>query len=663
MFIEFIDFMWYARYRIESMKFFRLEINVEKFYKKIFQLGMCAMLCACMGAGIHTAKASAKVSLKDADSKVKLKYDDRYEFKKEIEKVTTISVTSKDVKTQKKDKEVVQVVSSNKKKLVATGCGKALVELKNGKKVGIIVSPAKISLILLAGQSNMEGTPSFSEEIEKYKKQWIVNPAGTVYSTYAPSTVSHSITNGCFSKKSDKLTIWNTKKFVPDTLTDNSSKDEWKRTNNLTTNAKAVGKLGMDGALANEWVKKTGEKVWLVNASHSGSSISTWIPGKKRQNNNYWQAVTLYKRCEQTLNNEIKAGHYKLSHKGYFWLQGETDARDGMSAGDYLKNFMLMHNGFKKELAGNKSELYKYVNKKIEFAGICMVRAHGNPTDVNDLRMVAPRKVQYYLCNSSLKKYKDIFLASHVSEEWATDDGVKTYFTDKYKDVVTYLKQNPMKEGSMMPSCINDVHPKIHYTQLGYNEIGKDAADNICYALGYAKAPKMTTKIKLVASDGYNPISNVIKTPATDMTLTLKVFPSYKTKKIVYEKTKGVSLTKWKVGFNADKNFSGRLRFSIGSYKKNYYIWSEIGTTYLKSMIKTVEGVQLDWSKSDKANCYVVLRRKSGTSKWKSVKRISKNTLSFVDKTVKAGTLYEYTVRALDKNDNPGQSNVQSIYF
>ena len=83
--------------------------------------------------------------------------------------------------------------------------------------------------------------------------------------------------------------------------------NQWCRTNNLTATATASGKSGIDSALADQWVKKLKEKVWVVNAAHGGSSIITWLP-KKGADNNFWQAVALYKACERTLNKEIKAG-------------------------------------------------------------------------------------------------------------------------------------------------------------------------------------------------------------------------------------------------------------------------------------------------------------------------------------------------------------------
>ena len=99
---------------------------------------------------------AAKLTMKNTDSKITLKYDDRYTFKNDVEEIKIISVKSNNVQTGKKDSEVLKLAEGSKNKVIASGCGKAVVKLKNGKKIGVKVKAAKISLLLLIGQSNME---------------------------------------------------------------------------------------------------------------------------------------------------------------------------------------------------------------------------------------------------------------------------------------------------------------------------------------------------------------------------------------------------------------------------------------------------------------------------------------------------------------------------
>lgn len=621
------------------------------------------MLCVFLGVFIilpETAEA-AKLSMKDTDSKITLKYDDRYTFKKEIKEIKTISVKSDNVQTGGKDNEVLKVQEGSNNKVIAAGCGKAVVELKSGKKIGVTVKAAKISLLLLIGQSNMEGSPDKLGSLEEYQNEYVLNKEGKVYSTYGPSTLSHSLTNGCFKTVSPKLTIWNPDEYVPGSLTDNSSEKEWKRTNNLTNTEQATGKTGIDGALAKEWVKRTDEKVWLVNAAHSGSSIDTWLPGKERTNNNFWQAVSLYKTCEQLLSKEIEAGHYKLSHKGYFWLQGETD--ENMSAKKYLEKFLKMHNGIKNELGTGRVKKYKNVDKKIEFAGILMVRAHGDPTDNTDLYMTGPRKAQYYMCNSSKEKFKDIYLASHISEDWVTDAGVDAYFKSKYPSIEKYLEFNNMKKQDVqIPSKVEDVHQSVHYTQLGYNELGRDAAANICYALKYAKAPETETQIRLVGTDGYTDITSAVKAKEDDMSVTVKIFPAYKAKSLEVMRKEGISLNRWNVKLQSDNYFSGQVKYMAGGKSRIYTLWAENGASSIQNIIKVPGGIKIDWKKIDKASYYKVFRRAAGTNKWVCIKKTKKNNnISYTDYEAEQGTNYEYMVRAFDKYGTKGKNSISYI--
>lgn len=621
------------------------------------------MLCAFLGVFTilpETAEA-AKLSMKNTDSQITLKYDDRYTFKKEIKEIKTISVKSDNVQTGGKDSEVLKIQEGSDNKVVAAGCGKAVVELKSGKKIGVTVKAAKISLLLLIGQSNMEGSPDKLGSLEEYQNEYVVNKEGKVYSTYGPSTLSHSLTNGCFQTVSPKLTIWNPDEYVPGSLTDNSSEKEWKRTNNLTDAEQATGKTGVDGALAKEWVKRTDEKVWLVNAAHSGSSIDTWLPGKERINNNFWQAVSLYKTCEQLLNKEIEAGHYKLSHKGYFWLQGETD--DNMSAKKYLEKFLKMHNRIKNELGTGRVKKYKNVDQKIEFAGILMVRAHGDPTDNSDLYMTGPRKAQYYMCNSSKEKFKDIYLASHISEDWVTDAGVDLYFKSKYPTIEKYMEFNNMKKQDVeIPSQVEDVHQSVHYTQLGYNELGRDAAANICYALKYVKAPESETQIRLVGTDGYTDITSAVKAKEDDMSVTVKIFPAYKAKSLEVMRKEGISLNRWNVKLQSDNYFSGQVKYMAGGKSRIYTLWSENGASSIQNVMKVPGGIKIDWKKLDKASYYKVFRRVVGTNKWVCIKKTKKNNnISYTDYEAEQGTDYEYMVRAFDKYGTKGKNSISYI--
>ena len=116
----------------------------------------------------------------------------------------------------------------------------------------------------------MEGSHSDDKTSAEYTNNAILNSAGKVYNTYGPSCRSHYKRVANWSKTSPALSVANASKFVPKSLTDNSSDYEWCRTNNLTSASGAKAKSGIDSALANQWTNKLKEKVWVVNAAHGG---------------------------------------------------------------------------------------------------------------------------------------------------------------------------------------------------------------------------------------------------------------------------------------------------------------------------------------------------------------------------------------------------------
>ena len=63
------------------------------------------ILCILAGVFIFVPgnAQAAKLTMKNTDSKITLKYDDRYTFKKDIETIKTISVKSNNVQTGKKE--------------------------------------------------------------------------------------------------------------------------------------------------------------------------------------------------------------------------------------------------------------------------------------------------------------------------------------------------------------------------------------------------------------------------------------------------------------------------------------------------------------------------------------------------------------------------------
>lgn len=493
-----------------------------------------------------------------------LAYDDRYTFSSGITHISTASISSHQTGTGDLDQEVLRQDSANPQKAIAVGCGMANVTLEDGGTVTVVVEPAKISLLMIVGQSNGEGRPSDVNELATFQQQWVVNEEGTVYSTYGPSDDrdgKNMYQEVCWYEDTEQigsLSVSNFNRFLPNSLTDNSQNDVYNSTNKLTDAEGAIGKGGIDSALGYEWVKLTGEKVWIINAAHHGSKISTWNP--EDSDNNFWEAVDLYKGAEQILSREIEAGHYELSHKGVFWCQGENNKNSGA---EYDVDFPPMQAAFERELAGSG---IAHMEQELEFTGLLMVRAAADdPTSTDDFFLTGPRRCQYYYAIS--EEYPTVYLASQVEESWSTDELVKAYFSSKYPSQEDYAASLPFKNAAaaVLPESVADVHCQIHFTQLAYNEIGIDAADNICYALGYAQAPSTQVEsITLVSEDGLTPQNDQELSLAADDTLffAAKVYPTYLTKTVKVEDSD--SLCYAAAGISFRSGTEGTVTFSAG---------------------------------------------------------------------------------------------------
>lgn len=444
---------------------------------------------------------------------VTIEYGDSYTFSENVAKPKDDSDT------------ILEFDEENPKVIKAVECGECNVILENGKRVKILVEPAKITLVLFAGQSNCEGRLASEETVETVEEQVVLNEHMTAFGTYGASDNDTSGEVNWINNPIDELSIDNAGKYLPESLTDNSRNKIYNRTDTLTENKTKVGKTGIDSAFAYEWYKKTGEKVWVINAAHHGSTIQSWMPTNGCIDNNYWQAVRLYQGAEEILSREIEDGHFVLAHKGIIWCQGENNYR--MSSGEYTSRFLEIFESFEQQLNG---ENIPNLNRELDFCGIVITRAALNKPDNGrmDFVLTGPRSAQFYLTTG--ERYAKIMMASNVAENWSSDTSVKEYFAGKYGTDLDYNAAYPKADSAVkMPAAIRDVHRGFHYTQLGYNEIGLDAADNIISRVfGKKNGKGAPEKVELVMEDGLTDISGRTTEIPIDkyVPFAVKVFPA-----------------------------------------------------------------------------------------------------------------------------------------
>ncbi len=429
---------------------------------------------------------------------ITVSYDDRYYFTKDVASFTEASISSKVAGTETADSSIVTLIGDSKRAAVITGVGTVKVNYTDGTSHMLKAEPAKISVLLIAGQSNAEGADG-----NAYRS--VKSPAGTVYSTYA---AAYQYTSGYCTEStyiqgnnelfSEYLNKDNGARYVAASLTStkNVSGDDLEyKLNSLT--ADGTGKGGMDSAIANEWYEKMGEKVWIINCAHSGSIIQTWQKNyddsalnaedeaAKRANdrrNQYTEMNGVMQNVISTMEKEIAAGHYTLSHYGLFWCQGESDS--GKSISQYAELFVSMYKSMKADWQIN--------GKSLEFASIVATRTFARQSPYNtsngvytyaDTVLNGVRLAQLYMGLNTTGDYADIYIGSNAGDRWVADDSyTEQYFSALYPDEDEFME----KYGYLRPTSMADVHyAGPHYTQFGYNELGRDAVRNTLAMKGW----------------------------------------------------------------------------------------------------------------------------------------------------------------------------------
>ncbi len=384
-----------------------------------------------------------------------------------------------------------------------------------GYQIALTVEPATLTLMFLAGQSNMEGYCSSSTGYQRTAS--VACGEGMVYSTYAPTTSSHGKNITGITYDTDTLcTTDNAAEFVAGSLQEgtNMSGDALAYPLNSLT-AAGSGKTGPDSGLAYEWNRLTGEKVWVVNTAWGGTGIQDWVPGGTY----YDRSKAVWQQVEKTYAAEIDAGHYTAGETLVFWLQGE--ANHAMSAENYTSYFNTMYADIQSTLDPTA-------------CGIILTRAASDSSTYateGDLAMTGPRIAQYGLGN---KSGNSVYVVSNANEQWVTDSGVESYFTGAYPNGWTY----PMHGASVaVPTKVSEVHSDIHYSQVAHNENGITAADGMWQALNGASVTGVTWR----DADGQKLTSLTFDYTGLSGTLVAVADPVYAAKKVSYICESGVS--------------------------------------------------------------------------------------------------------------------------
>lgn len=584
-----------------------------------------------------------------------LQYDDRYDFAERyegyvIKSIQTDQVTSYQVsggsKTTQYDTEVLRLDGTSGTEVVAAGVGTATVLLasenqepersgdeKPGNaetgqmdvlRIEVTVKPAKLTLMFLAGQSNMEGICSSSTGNKPQDS--IACPEGQVYSTYLPKSSSHGWS---IAQIPESSYTEEPKAVVAGSLTGTTGQNGETLNYPLDTlTAKGKGKTGPDSGLAYEWNRLTGDKVWVINAANSGSRVASWKLGSDI----YHRSNAVFQAALQTCNAEVSAGHYTEGSRLMFWMQGEADRARSVS--NYLTDFKSMHQSFADGLG-------------VQYFGLITIRSsQGSYINSEDIYMNGPRIAQYYMGNSGSDDYSDVYVVSNVNEQWVSDSGVRSYFRSAYPGgSLTYpLRANTTLSG--LPTTVQEIHSNIHYSQTGHNENGLTAARTMYYIVT-GNGPKTDISVSWRDAQGKSIIQPLSLKSGESVTVVPVVEPLYRSKEVRYQ-TSSSALSYTVDGGMLAGNRAGNaeLRALSADDAKLASLSVSVAkmpTPNLKGIDNRINGVRIVWDAVSGAAGYRVYRKTPGTG-WTWIGTTT--SVSYTDTSAVSGTDYTYTVRA-----------------
>lgn len=443
----------------------------------------------------------------DENGALHIRYQDTYTFEDLIATVQDQQVTSTVCGKEEADEKVLR---HSGRQITAVGCGSAVVQFRR-ESLTVIVDPSPINLLFVTGQSNASADWSFYGNTPE---------AAATGPTYAKYYLRSAPTMAYFTWTGQGLSLAGADvaaNYVPTTLHWETIKQQSFSGCNPTVLAQensGFGQAGWSAALANEWIAQTGERVWIVNASHGGHAIAEFLPSEDGTpiDNDYYQALSVFRLAIQTVAREVEAGHFSLNHMAYYWFQGESDrAKDDAY---YLSQFAKVHAGFMQDLVFRCGE----EEKNLEYCGIMTLRSCNDSIGNSEaeLYMVGPRLAQYAMGGQTEGLFQNVFIASRVTEEWVGgDENVERYFKNTYGSEEAFYE----KFGYEMPKTMYEVHPNIHYLMKGHNEMGMDAARNSLriinitqpeknYRLSYGAEEE--TRYTILEEDGVTPLGSTL---------------------------------------------------------------------------------------------------------------------------------------------------------
>ena len=296
------------------------------------------------------------------------------------------------------------------------------VEYEDGSKklYKVTVKKTKINIVIVAGQSNAVGELS-----------------GT------PAAANKYLSSKCVK---GSAFLWTSKFKIPLVLNGNGERDGFRA--GLAAEWYELSKLAGD-------IEKT-VIIWDENhTATSAETIGEFFMDTERATVD--KMAKLVNACYDYYKNGKGSEGFEIANCGLYWMQGESDI--GMQESAYTKQFNKLW-----------TQLNEKTNNCVKYCAFMRIRGNAG-----SLKAEGPVLSQQKLADENANMY----MGSVITEKWNKSGKTETkvdiskyhiFGEEQYKDIVS---------NGVLTELQENIYGGLHYTRLGFNILGADAAYNM----------------------------------------------------------------------------------------------------------------------------------------------------------------------------------------